>query len=313
MSADPLVSVLISVYNAGEYLRPAVQSILYQTYRHLEILIIDDGSTDGCMDAIGDLNDPRIRRFSQDNQGKSVALNRALDEMRGEFYAIQDADDLSHPTRIERQLRCMQENPDVAAVFCGHELILNGRHVAPRFRAKDREPCRRDIEQMRMPAHDPTAMYRVSLVREVRYEPGLRVGQGYDYILRVGERHLMLVLGECLYSYRAHEGSATRASIERRRAAVREVVERACARRGIDVPAVNPDGAGRNAERDNNLVAHFIESALDLRDAGRPVGAVATAVECALLHPLDPHYHKAWVLAVAPTILQGFLRRTAQN
>lgn len=103
--AKPLVSILISVYNAGGYLRPSVQSILSQTYSNLEILIIDDGSTDHCMDTIADLKDPRIRVISQENAGKAVALNRALAVLSGEFYAIQDADDVSYPTRIERQVR----------------------------------------------------------------------------------------------------------------------------------------------------------------------------------------------------------------
>jgi len=74
----PLVSVLISVYNAGEYLRSSVQSILSQSYSNLEILIINDGSTDGCMDSMADLEDSRIRIITQKNAGKAVALNRAL-------------------------------------------------------------------------------------------------------------------------------------------------------------------------------------------------------------------------------------------
>src|SRR5688572_9943650 len=107
----PVVTVIMPVFNAGNYLSSAVESILAQTWTRLELLVIDDGSTDGCMDAIADLADPRLRIIHQKNRGKPGAMNRALDEMRGEFYAIQDADDLSHPTRIEKQVRCMQENP----------------------------------------------------------------------------------------------------------------------------------------------------------------------------------------------------------
>ncbi len=204
VSQRPLVSVIICVYNAGEYLRHAVESIVKQRYEKIEIIIVDDGSTDGCMRSLNDIGDERIRRIAQRNAGKPFALNRALSELRGEFYAIQDADDLSHPFRIEHQLRCMQEHPEVAAVFCGHEIVLNGRHLAPRFRAKNSEECRADIRAFRMPAHDPTVMYRVEAVRGMRYEEALRIGQGFDYILRVGEQYPMMVLGECLYSYRVH-------------------------------------------------------------------------------------------------------------
>lgn len=129
MKTEPLVSVLLPVYNAGEYLRPSVQSILSQTYSNLEILIIDDGSTDGCMDTITSLEDSRIRIISQKNSGKAVALNRALEELSGEFYAIQDADDISYPQRIERQVECMLDNPKLAAVFTGFNMILRGQCV----------------------------------------------------------------------------------------------------------------------------------------------------------------------------------------
>jgi len=138
---EPLVSILISVYNAGEYLLPSVQSTLSQTFSNLEILIIDDGSTDGCMASIANLKDPRMRVISQENCGKAVALNRALQELSGKFYAIQDADDISYPQRIERQVKCMLENTNLAAVFTGHDIILDGRHVAPRFAGKSIEQC----------------------------------------------------------------------------------------------------------------------------------------------------------------------------
>jgi len=222
--AKPLVSILISVYNAGDYLRPSVQSILSQTYSNLEILIVDDGSTDHCMDSIARLNDSRIRIMTQENAGRATALNRALEELSGRFYAIQDADDICHPRRIERQVQCMLENPDLAAVFTGYDIIVDGQRLAPRFTAKSAEQCRRENEQFRMPAHDPTGMFRLSIVMDMRYEPSLKVGAGFDYILRVGELHPMMVLGECLYSYRIHSSSTTRLDADRRKKMIRKVL-----------------------------------------------------------------------------------------
>src|SRR5687767_14591739 len=98
---EPLVSVIICTYNAGNYLRDAITSILSQTHRNLEVLVVDDGSSDGSAEAAHKtINDERVRWLNQNNAGKPVALNRALNEIRGEFYAIQDADDISHPSRI---------------------------------------------------------------------------------------------------------------------------------------------------------------------------------------------------------------------
>lgn len=313
---EPLVSILISVYNAGEYLRPSVESILSQTYSNLEILIIDDGTTDGCMGFIADLTDPRIRVISQKNCGKAVALNRALKELSGEFYAIHDADDVSHPLRIERQVQCMLEKPQVVAVFTGHDLIIDGSQTAPRIAAKNIEQCRRDIEQMRMPAHDPTGMFRVSMVRNIRYEPSLKIGIGIDHVLRVGELYPMMVLGDCLYSYRVHFDSMTRHDPAQRKQMVREVLRRACERREYDSakslapPEPTTLAKFRYRDQETGIVPHFMESVLDLRRAGRKWQAMKTTLTCLQLHPYDPYYYKPLAYFLAPLALIKYYRST---
>jgi len=313
MNTKPLVSVLISVYNAGEYLRPSVQSILSQTYSNIEVLIIDDGSTDGCMDSIAELNDSRIRIVSQKNSGKAVALNRALEGLSGIFYAIQDADDISYPHRIERQVQCMLENPELAAVFTGYDMILEQQRLAPTFSGKSIDECRHGIEQFRMPAHDATPMFRVSLVRKFCFEPTLRIGQGLDYILRVGENHPMLVLGECLYSYRVHFDSTIRQNVLQRKQMVRNVLERACERRGLnpgDYLSANSERISRFRHRELEMyvVPHFMESVLDLRRADRNTEALKTAFACLRLHPCDPYYYKPLAYFLAPLALINYYR-----
>ena len=311
----PLVSVIVCTYNAGDYLMPSLQSVLAQSHSNLDVLVVDDGSTDGSAAAAqARLTDPRIRWFRQANAGKPAAMNFAIPQARGEFYALQDADDISHPRRIERLVAAMRADPELAAVYSGHELILDGRSVAPITRFRSREACRNDIEQIRMPAHDPTGMYRLSMVRGLRYREDLLLGEGYDYIMRVGERWPMVVLGECLYSYRIHDASITRADPERRTRLVREVIRCACERRGIafeDRPGGDrkPQRESHYAEQDNNLAAQFIDSVLDQRRSSSRVGAVRTALHCARLHPVDPHYYKALVYALSPWWLIKRIRR----
>ena len=306
--------MLICVFNAGQYLRPSVQSVVTQTYRNIEIIIVNDGSTDGCMETIRDLADPRIRVFHQENKGKPSALNFALGQLRGDFYAVHDADDLSDPRRIECQLKWMLENRDLAAVFCGYDVIVKNRRQAPIAAAKDRDACRRDIAAFRMPSHDPTGMYRMSLVGAERYDPDLLLGQGFDYILRLGERFPMMVVGECLYSYRVHRASGTRRNIEQREQLVRGVLRAACSRRGVTFESqfpncVNPGISRRNRDLDNYLAAHFIDSSIDLRRAGKRWLAIRTGLECSRLHPLDLDYHKSLVYALAPMWLVRKIRR----
>lgn len=296
---SPLVSIVICSYNAGKYLVPSLRSAVDQTHRSIEILVVDDGSTDGSVDrAMEVVADPRIRWIRQKNTGKPRALNRALAELKGEFYAIQDADDLSHPRRIERLLEAFQQDPALAAVFSGHDLIIGDRHMAPKMREKSPEQCAADIEAMRMPAHDPTAMYRVALVKDEKYDAQLLLGEGLDYILRIGERRPMRVVGEPLYSYRVHPNQITRQIPSTRDALVEQVLRRARQRRGLpEVDALPPRRAPRD---DNNLAASFIDSVLDQIAAGYRGGAVKTALACIGLRPGDPQYWKAAVYAVSP-------------
>jgi Glycosyl transferase family 2 len=314
---EPLVTVVMSVYRSDEFLLAAVQSVLDQTYANLEFLVVDDGNPPGSLDAIVQLGDDRIRILRQEHAGKAAGMNLALSTARGEFYVIQDADDISAPRRVEVQLQMMVENPDVACVFCGFDLIMNGTRLAPLFPAKSRQECRDTIDAFRMPGHDPTTMFRMSLVADLRYEETLAIGQGFDYVLRVGERHPMLTVGECLYSYRVESTSHSRRDPIRREELVRAILTRACDRRGLAEedrpealrrPPPTPD-SDRNP--DNNLPAHFIESTLHLRRQGQYGEALRTALACARLRPLDPHYLKALVLVLTPGPLLWLLRRRA--
>jgi glycosyltransferase involved in cell wall biosynthesis len=307
--SSPLVSVLIPVFNAGKYLRPAVESILEQSYTNLEVIIIDDGSTDGCMSSIQDLKDPRIRVVCQSNAGKPSALNRALEIVSGEFYAVQDADDLSYSNRIERQVHCLQETLELAAVLTGWDVILNNRRMAPRFRPKGVEECRRDVERIRMPAHDPTAMYRMRDVKALRYAPTMRAVEGFDYILQVGEKFPMVVLGECLYSYRIHSNSLMHRSLDRTQSLAQSVLERAAERRGVPLESTLLDSpASRRRWNEYGLVAHFMESVLDLRRARQLIKALATAWQCLRLRPFDKIYYKPLVYALLPETVISFYR-----
>ena len=117
---NPLVSVLIPAYNAEATLTETLASVCSQTYRNLEIIIIDDGSVDATFALASRLSqeDRRIRVLRQDNAGVAVARNLALRHAAGPLVAPIDADDLWHPTKIERQVRRLRETTDTAVVYC---------------------------------------------------------------------------------------------------------------------------------------------------------------------------------------------------
>jgi glycosyltransferase involved in cell wall biosynthesis len=315
---SPLVSIVTCVYNAGEHLRPSVLSIVNQSYRNLDIIIVDDGSTDGCLETITDLlDDRRIRVFRQANATRPVALNRALDLVRGEFYAIQDADDISKPTRIQRQLDAMLSRPELAAAFCGYWLLMNGKNMAPLMASKGEAECKADIDAFRIPSHDATGLFRMSMIRNMRYDSSLPFVEAYDYILRMGESHPMMVVGDCLYGYRMHPTSLTQSDPHRRDRMVTTMLELACERRGQAYSRTFPQGRQKryrssNSLVDNDIASVFVMSVLSQRQTSRRWGAVKTGLQCARLHPFDLYYYKALVYAVVPSRLLRLIRGRKQ-
>jgi glycosyltransferase involved in cell wall biosynthesis len=313
---QPLVSVIMPVYNAGKYLRSATQSILDQSYPNLELIIVDDGSTDGCMESISDLvTDNRLRVFQQANQGKPTAMNYALKMAKGEYYAINDADDISHPQRFEKLVSHMEMNPDLAGVFSGYRFILDDKPIAPLGIAKGREACQRDIEAFRMPSHDPTGLYRMKLVRPFAYSEDLPIVEGYDYILRIGESMKLMVISDILYDYRIHRNSVTRRNPEVRRKLILETLTRACKRRGIDVEERFGEQFARKDPgfEDNNIAAHFMESVCWLRSNGAVYEAIVTGSTCARLSPKRFHYWKAMLFALMPQSVVTMLRKKGRS
>jgi glycosyltransferase involved in cell wall biosynthesis len=319
MKHNPLITVIIPVYNAGGYLRPALKSIINQTYQNLEIIIVDDGSTDGCIDTIDDIigKDKRICVLKQKNCGKSVALNKALDIMRGEFWGIQDGDDLSYADRLEKQIAVLARNEELAAVYVGHDLIVNGKQMAPRFGYKGVEECKKLIENFKMPAHDATGLYRVSMVKQMRFDPELRIGQGFDYALRVGEEFPILLMGECLYTYRINYNSTIRRNAVRNIAYINRVFVKAIKRRGVHMIIERRDiGAEYRRKRrfkDNHIIAHCMESILDLKNARRFREALKVVVSCCKLNCFDRYYYKPIIYWMMPTKLISLYRSVKER
>jgi len=111
-----LVSVVIPAYNAGKYLEHAINSILAQSYSNLEIIIVNDGSTDNTADIATSFTDPRVHLVSKTNGGMSSARNAGVDEAKGEFLAFLDADDYWMPDKLEKQIALLESNPNIG--FC---------------------------------------------------------------------------------------------------------------------------------------------------------------------------------------------------
>lgn len=121
--AAPAFSVLVTAYNAGPFLQQAVRSVLAQTYSDFELILVDDGSTDGCLDFLSGLTDPRIRTLRQSNQGQPAAINTGLGIATGDWIALLDADDLWMPRKLEMHIACSSAYPSTDLTFDWSRLI----------------------------------------------------------------------------------------------------------------------------------------------------------------------------------------------
>jgi glycosyltransferase involved in cell wall biosynthesis len=116
-SSKPKISVIMPVYNGAKYLRPAIDSIIGQTFTDFEFIIINDGSTDSSAEIIKSYGDERLAIIEQQNQGVTKSLNNGLAIAKGEFIARMDADDIALPERLEKQLAFLSANPEIC--LCG--------------------------------------------------------------------------------------------------------------------------------------------------------------------------------------------------
>lgn len=209
MSA-PTVSVLMSVRNGMPWVREAVGSVLSQTVGDLELIVIDDGSTDGTSDLLASIHDPRLRVERRPAAGLAQTLNHALEQARAPLVARLDADDLALPERLARQRAFLDAHGEIGLLGTG---------------AREVEPSGREVRVVRPPAddaeirrvlirHNPfvhsSVMMRRRLVEQVGgYEPTFAVAQDYDLWLRMSRITRMANLAEPLVVRRLVAGRVT--------------------------------------------------------------------------------------------------------
>jgi glycosyltransferase involved in cell wall biosynthesis len=208
----PLVSVIIPCYNAEKYVGQAIESALAQTYPKKEVIVIDDGSTDGSLDVIKSFGD-RIRWETGPNRGGSAARNRGIELAQGELIQFLDADDLLHPQKLERQVPLVLETPDMI-VYCDFvvEDIETGEIVEiPRRECDGRDPVVFAIQAERLSISAPIH-WKSRLLEVGGFDESLPCCQEYDLHIRLAchgakWRHLR----EVLYTVRRRKGSVSHA------------------------------------------------------------------------------------------------------
>lgn len=201
----PEISVVMSVYNGQRYLRESVDSVLNQTYKNFEFIIVNDGSDDGSQTILlnSQAGDNRILIVNQENIGLTKSLNRAIRLTAGRYIARQDADDLSAPTRLQKQLDYLKNHPKVAVVGCLRAILTSDGVIQI-----NKPPTFSPIGVKRFLARNNLFMHGSAMIRKVclkktgLYREFFRCSQDYDLWLRLSQHFDLATLPEHLYQYR---------------------------------------------------------------------------------------------------------------
>ncbi|HSZ55055.1 MAG TPA: glycosyltransferase [Tepidisphaeraceae bacterium] len=238
---NPRVSILIPAYNAQRYVVAAVESMLAQTYRDFECIVVDDGSTDATPRLLAELaeRDPRLRSIRVPHGGIVEALNAGLYAARGELIARMDSDDISLPNRLQQQIQFLDANPDVVAL--GTKIILVDPYASPLWEIEvHSEHARIEEEMLRGNGwaifHPTVVIRRNALDKAGVYRPEYQWSEDLDLFLRLAQVGKLANLPDVLLRYRQHFASVNRTKLELQMRRVERLLVDAYRRRGLTMP-----------------------------------------------------------------------------
>ena len=220
-SLNPILTVLMPVYNGEKYLNEAIDSILNQTFSDFEFLIINDGSTDNTEDIILSYSDPRIRYIKNEKNLKLIAtLNKGLDLVQGIYIARMDADDISLPTRLEKQLNFLVNNQDYILVSSRISSFGSVSNFYSRSLTNDQ--IIQELLSNNCIYHS-TVMLNKLLLKDEIYRSSFLHAEDYDLWTRICLLGKMIVLDEVLLKYRVHEDSISQSNYEQQYEMVKKI------------------------------------------------------------------------------------------
>lgn len=211
---DPLVSVIMSVYNGEKYLKEAVESILRQTFQDFEFIIVDDGSTDKTSEILNSFDDLRIKVIkNSQNLGLTKSLNKAIEIAKGKYIARMDADDISLPHRLEKQIEFLEKNPEYAMIGSSYYKIDDeGTTLSLVSVLTADSQIKEGLDKQNWFCHGSAIIRKDALLKVGTYNEKFKYAQDYDLWLRISEFYSLANIEEPLYCWRT---SPTSISIEK--------------------------------------------------------------------------------------------------
>lgn len=225
-TSAPMISVVLPVYNGEEHLAVAVDSVLAQSFLDFELIIIDDGSTDGSLRILQEYQkrDKRIRLVSRENRDLATTLNDSIDIARGEWVARMDQDDIALPQRLERQLQWLDKT---GADVAGSWVKCFGSWDQRITRVYQTDQAIKMDMLFKSPFVHPSVMMRTALIKQLRYDKSAEKAEDYDLWTRAAQSGwVMSNVPEVLLLYRKHASQISTKSSIRQQGVCEEVQKR---------------------------------------------------------------------------------------
>lgn len=238
---EPLISIVMPVYNAGPYLIDAVASIAAQTMRDWRLICVDDGSTDGSGEVLDWFasNDERIRVIHQPNSGIVAALNRGCAEARGPLLCRMDADDIALPQRLEKQAEYLRRNPNCTVVGSAIlEMDADGDPLAISALPSNHDEIVANLLNRKTGHFHPSTMFRGEAFEAVGgYRPEYQWVEDHDLWLRLAWRGQLANIPQVLLCYRQHGASVCWQRSDQQRQLMDRLLAEAYRARGKSAPS----------------------------------------------------------------------------
>ncbi len=305
--------MLLPVWNGESFLSTAIESILRQTFSSLELIIIDDGSTDrtGAIAEEFAAADSRVRVLHQAHEGLSPSLNAGIAAAQGEYIARMDADDISVPERLQKQIAYLDAHPACVAVGAWIEVIdEKGRHIGRKTFVTTHEEISSSLLGGISPMAHPTMVARETVLRAAGgYDAKRYPSEDLDLWFRLSERGELANLGEVLLRHRRHRAAIGVAERAKMKAMALIISNEARARRGLRLRQDSSILAGKNAD----ALYHF-ECARTALIAGPRLTALRHAVATITAEPGHLYgYATLFACAVPKPLLIFLLNLRARN
>lgn len=306
-SRVPLISVIIPTFNNAQFIEEAVQSVLGQSYRNLEIIVVDDGSTDNTRDVLRKYKND-ITYLSQNNRGPSSARNYGARTARADHIAFLDADDVWFPEKLEAQMELMFRNPTVGWVGCGAYTTDSAGRIEKQYipaKYQTRQEFLKDLQSRKLSFNPSIVLVKRECMDRVGgFNDALHYGEDWDLWLRIAKHYEVEFIRKALVKVRMYGGYRPYQQVEVMKSNIHRIIS----------DNLNQEGWRTRGPLYSALYRDLAGLCLEKNRRGM---AAIYALRSLLFYPLrlarGDHRFKLFAQAVLPRFLYSAIKRIRER